>query len=178
MNLKMAKLKYGLVLLLLMNFILQSENVFSQFTSARIGINGLTCSACTRSVEMSIRKLSFIENVEMNLENTDGILKFKKGQKVDISKIAQAVVDAGFSVRFLNADYIFSNTDFSDSKINDNGYAFYFVRKTNPKKESTIRFIGPSYQTKKEFNKYRIEFPSIDFNNKSVLYVVTVDSDK
>src|ERR1700749_3409802 len=29
---------------------------FAQFSWAQIGVDGLTCSACTRSVEMSIRK--------------------------------------------------------------------------------------------------------------------------
>ena len=95
-----------MALLLILQCLFLPKAITAQYTSARIGVNGLTCSACTRSVEMSIRKLPFIENVEMNLENTDGILKFKKGQEVDIFKIAQAVVDAGFSVRFLPIENI------------------------------------------------------------------------
>ena len=87
-------MKFILTLLVILQCLFVPKAITAQYTSARIGVNGLTCSACTRSVEMSIRKLPFIENVEMNLENTDGILKFKKGQEVDIFKIAQAVVDA------------------------------------------------------------------------------------
>lgn len=168
-------MKFILTLLVILQCLFVPKAITAQYTSARIGVNGLTCSACTRSVEMSIRKLPFIENVEMNLENTDGILKFKKGQEVDIFKIAQAVVDAGFSVRFLNADYTFSNTNITDRKYNENGYSFYFVRKTPLKKDNTLRFIGPAFQTKKEFTKYKAEFPNLDFKDKAVSFVVLVE---
>ncbi|MFZ7114725.1 MAG: heavy-metal-associated domain-containing protein [Bacteroidota bacterium] len=171
----MNLIKFTLVCQTILLLIFSSQDGFAQYTSARIGVNGLTCSACTRSVEMSIRKLPFIDNVEMNLENTDGILKFKKGFDVDISKVAQAVVDAGFSVRFLNADYIFPTSNFSDPKYSDNGNMFYFLRKLPVKKENKIRFIGPNYQTKKELAKYRAEFPSLNFNDKKIYYVVIVE---
>ena len=147
-----------MALLLILQCLFLPKAITAQYTSARIGVNGLTCSACTRSVEMSIRKLPFIENVEMNLENTDGILKFKKGQEVDIFKIAQAVVDAGFSVRFLNADYTFSNTNITDRKYNENGYSFYLVRKTPLKKENTLRFIGRPFKLKKNSQNIKLNF--------------------
>ena len=48
--------------------LLTSIGVKAQFISAEIGIDGLTCSACTRSAEMSIRKLPFVADVKMNIE--------------------------------------------------------------------------------------------------------------
>src|SRR5947207_1582573 len=76
----------------------------------QIGVNGLTCSACSRSVEMSIRRLDFVQNVEMNLENTERKITFKPNSKVDFEKIAQAVINAGFSVRYLSADITLDNS--------------------------------------------------------------------
>src|ERR1700744_3890006 len=73
----------------------------AQVISARVGVNGLTCSQCSRSVEMQLRKLSFVKNVNMNLKQTEGDLEFKEGAKIDFSKIAEAIKNAGFSVRFL-----------------------------------------------------------------------------
>ncbi len=172
---KMKHLKYIITILGLFAFFLIPTYTFSQFTSARIGVNGLTCSACTRSVEMSLRKLPFIESVEMNLENTDGILKFKNDQEVEISKIAKAVVDAGFSVRFLNADYTFSQANFPNAKFTEKGQSFYFIRKVPSKAENTLRFIWPAFQTKKEYTKFKTEFPAIDFKNSSMYYIVPVD---
>src|SRR4051812_34474653 len=94
--------------------ILGLTGVRAQFLWAEIGVDGLTCSACTRSVEMSLRKLDFVDSVVMNLEHTDGKIYFKKDQSVEPDKIAQAVVNAGFSVRFLKANFNFSGTQVKD----------------------------------------------------------------
>src|SRR5580693_7986784 len=82
----------------------------AQFQSVFIGVNGLTCSQCTRTVEMSIRKLDFVAGVEMNLEHTEGKIILKKNARADMDKIARAVVNAGFSVRYLPADLVVDNS--------------------------------------------------------------------
>ena len=43
----------------------------AQFQTVYIGVNGLTCSQCSRTVEMSIRKLDFVGDVQMNLAHTE-----------------------------------------------------------------------------------------------------------
>src|ERR1700722_452721 len=77
----------------------------AQFVSAKLGVDGLTCSACTRSVELSIRKLDFVKDVQMNLDNTVGQITFIPGKQISMNKIAKAVTDAGFSVRYLQATF-------------------------------------------------------------------------
>jgi len=89
----------------------------AQVLNAKVGINGLTCSQCSRSVEMQLRRLSFVKNVDMNLEQTEGCLQFREGAAIDFSKIAKAVRDAGFSVRFLQAEI-----DLSGASIKANGF--------------------------------------------------------
>ena len=130
---------------------------FGQFQSAEIGVDGLTCSACTRSVEMSIRKLDFVDSVAMDLSNTNGKLFFKKGGKVSIEKIAKAVTDAGFSVRYLNASFNFNNISVSENFCwNYEGGQYQFV-KTEEKKmngDITLKFIGEKYLSKKEIKKW------------------------
>ena len=79
----------------------------------------MTCSACTKSVEKSFRNLPFVESVVMDLEKKSGEITFKKGQPVDIDKVANAVVDAGFSVRFLTADYSFIENTFLTSELSE-----------------------------------------------------------
>jgi copper chaperone CopZ len=96
----------------------------TQFISAEIGIDGLTCSACTRSAEMSIRKLPFVADVKMNIENTNGIITFKADTTIDMRKIAQAVVDAGFSVRYLTAIYKLSGALNIEENYCMNVYSF------------------------------------------------------
>jgi cation transport ATPase len=141
----------------------------AQIISARVGVNGLTCSQCSRSVEMQLRKLSFVKNVNMNLKQTEGGLEFKEGVKIDFSKIAQAVKDAGFSVRFLTAQIDMSKVQLKENtfKINNeiymvdakgaisntiqnfsfngNDYSSRKSKKTTPKiaKGQTVYYVSP-----------------------------------
>jgi copper chaperone CopZ len=89
------------VLLLVLALICPPERVRAELNWVDVGVDGLTCSMCTRSVEMSIRRLDFVDSVAMSLEETQGRVFLKKGVLVDFQKIARAVVNAGFSVRFL-----------------------------------------------------------------------------
>lgn len=83
----------------------------SQFLSFTVGVNGLTCSQCCRSVEMSLLRLPFVAGVEMNLEQTEGKITLKPGFEPNADRIAKAVDDAGFSVRFLKAELSYQVTD-------------------------------------------------------------------
>ena len=73
----------------------------AQIRQVYIGVNGLTCSQCTRNVEMQVRRLPFVEQVDMNLEHTNGVVTLKADKPFKPEAIAQAVRDAGFSVRYL-----------------------------------------------------------------------------
>lgn len=84
---------------------LTCNGLHAQFTTADIAVNGLTCSQCSRSVEMSLKRLDFIEEVEMNLQEPTAHIIFKKNKKVDFAKMATAVKDAGFAVRHIKSTY-------------------------------------------------------------------------
>jgi len=132
----------------------------AQFTSAEIGVDGLTCSACTRSVEMSIRKLSFVDSVDMNLEHTEGRVYFKKNAKVDIDKIAKAVIDAGFSLRSLtasvNVNELKASNDFCWVYENN---TYHFVKvpsEVDLRGTVKLKFIGANYMSKKELKNWKL----------------------
>ncbi|HXB41111.1 MAG TPA: heavy metal-associated domain-containing protein [Bacteroidia bacterium] len=125
----------------------------------QIGVNGLTCSACSRSVEMSIRKLDFVQDVEMNLEHTEGKITFKPNAFVNFEKIAQAVFDAGFSVRYLQASFSFETS----VSISDNfccsvsGYVFRFFtdKPQSVSGDVILKFIGKKYLPQKEYKQWK-----------------------
>lgn len=74
-----------------------------QTKTATVSISGLTCSQCSRSVEMQLKKLSFIQSIQMDLKATNAKIIIKKGEKTDFIAIAKAVTNAGFSVAGLDA---------------------------------------------------------------------------
>lgn len=135
-----------------MLFVMMASFLHAQILNAKVGVNGLTCSQCSRSVEMQLRKLPFVKDVSMNLEQTEGTLQFKTGTRIDFSKIAKAVNDAGFSVRFLNA-----NIDMDKVALAGNGFKigddyFHFTQDTNMRLQGTkaFRFLGKTYSSQKQ----------------------------
>ena len=130
----------------------------AQFERAEIGVNGLTCSQCSRTVEMSLRKLDFVADVEMNLEHTEGKITFRKNSRPDMDRIAQAVIDAGFSLRYLNAEITDINkvaemTSKSCIDLDHNIYVFTEPLGIYTGKIAKLKFIGKKFLSKNEFRK-------------------------
>ena len=111
----------------------------------------------------------------MNLEHTQGKITFKPNAKVDIEKIAKAVVNAGFSVRYLNANFSFKNITVN------NGYcyafeskSYQFVKTENKvlNGEATLKFIGKDFLSRKEFKKWEPDLkPACNTSSGTVFFV-------
>jgi copper chaperone CopZ len=150
---------------------------YAQFTQATIGVNGLTCSQCSRSVEMRIRKLDFVQDVHMDLQHTEGTITFKSHEKVDISKIAQAVTAAGFSVRYLAASLHFDDIQVSNTNcFNYLGDTYQFIKPPLhlDGTVTTIKFIGPGYLPKKELSVFHTALKNTCGNARGKLYYITM----
>lgn len=132
----------------------------AQIKWVQIGVDGLTCSACTRAVEMNLRKLDFVDSVSMSLENTEGRLFFKTDKKVNIEKIALAVTDAGFSVRYLKAAFVFKNLDIAKGStwVYENEQ-YCFVKAGNKKldNETVVVFLGNKFMPSKTYKQWKKE---------------------
>jgi copper chaperone CopZ len=131
-----------------------------QFKSVEMGIDGLTCSMCSRSVEMSLVKLDFIDRVEMDLNSNRSEIFFNEGMYVSIDKVAQAVIDAGFSVAYLNALF-----DFKEQAIATNTcwnyayetYQFLDVSQPQLKGEKVLKFIDTNFLSRSELKKWKAQ---------------------
>lgn len=130
-----------------------------QIEAATIGINGLTCSQCSRSVEMSLRKLPFVANVVMNLEHTRGVVYFKSDQKIDLNQLADAPSDAGFSTAYVQLKFDFSGIRPGADCFVYRGKAFYFLQPLTPDHPSVMDFqvIAKGFLPKKEMKNYSLK---------------------
>jgi copper chaperone CopZ len=168
----MIKLKIFIAIVLT-----SSLNLYAQFKTAEIGVDGLTCSACTRTVEMSIRKLDFVQDVQMNLEHTEGKITFKPNVKVDIEKIAKAVVNAGFSVRYLNAVFTFNHVNAKDNDcfaFEGNQYQFIKTGAKTLNGETTLKFLGKEFLSRKENKKWELDLKPACSKSTGVVFYVTL----
>lgn len=77
-----------------------------------IGINGLTCSQCSKSVEMQLQKISFVSKIDMDLAGTEATITVKSKGNLLLHHIPKAIKDAGFSIRSL--DIFFTEAPFVD----------------------------------------------------------------
>lgn len=138
-------------------FSLTGFTVRAQFMQASVGVNGLTCSQCSRSVEMQLRKLPFVKEVSMDLSRTEGIIRFRDKQPVSISAIARAVKDAGFSVRYLEADIDPATVQLSGKGCFQlNGDAYYISQTSGMAEGKVMRlqFLGSDYAPRNAKKNY------------------------
>ncbi len=132
----------------------------AQIKSAVIGVDGLTCSACSFATEKSLLKLGTIDSVFMQLEENTATVFFKKNTKVNMTDVARKVVDAGFSVRsmtaLINVGQLHVTPDYCWNYQDD---IYHFVKMDEPKElngEVHLKFIGEKFMSSKEFKKWKL----------------------
>lgn len=89
----------------------QVKQIASDVWRAEYAIGGMTCSACTNSVNGALEQLPFVESVTINLIGNSGIVVFEGRDNLD--KITEAIEDAGFDAavdKFVQVGEIQSET--------------------------------------------------------------------
>jgi len=148
--------RYLLILTLLALCSLQ--NLMAGISWVDIGVNGLTCSMCTRSVEMSIRRLDFVDTVVMSLEKAEGRIYFESNLPVNFEQIAKAVVNAGFSVRFIKVQFNFNDIEIGpDGLFSYQGQLFKWIDfKIKPDEtQVALKLIDEGFLPKKESTQFK-----------------------
>jgi copper chaperone CopZ len=163
-----------LVLVLSLGATMQS---FAGIQWVDIGVNGLTCSMCSRSVEMSLRRLDFVDSVSMSLEKTEGRIFLHNNTPVNLQQIAKAVVNAGFSVRFLRVEF-----SFNDVAVNQDGsfsyrgqdYEWIDFNGGITKARASLKLVDENFLPKKESLQWKKKVTALtkSGNQKNVLHVV------
>lgn len=124
------------------------------FTAAKaeLVVDGYTCSMCGLSVQKSLQGLSFIRNIENDLNSTKMILTFAPGATVDPGSIAKKVKEAGFSVASMT--YIFDHEIKLDADtIRVNNFEYGYCLNDSIPVSNRIRVIGKNLLNKKEQQK-------------------------
>lgn len=145
-----------LFLFFLITFSLSSN---AQFTHGIIGIDGLTCSMCSNSVEKSLKQLNFVGEISMDLNENVAYVKFIDGKEVNIDQLAQKVRDSGFSVRFLKAGFLFKNfpaKNHSHYEYEGKKYIFLNIKDVVLDGEVMITFVNKQFVSKKYYSWGRV----------------------
>jgi len=62
-----------------------------------LGISGMTCGGCVRSVTNVLKALDGVSKAEVSLEKNNAVVDYDPG-KVGIEQLKRSVVEAGFEV--------------------------------------------------------------------------------
>lgn len=149
----------------------------AEFTWVQVGVDGLTCSQCCRSVELSLRRLEFVQEVKMDLEKTEARITFKPGLNVSIDRIARAVVDAGFSVRYLKAGLMLQEVQVTDNSCYRLGEKqFQFVRTGSQvlNGDVVLTFLGRNFLSKSVYKTWKETLKPSCAKGGEPLYFVTL----
>lgn len=123
-----------------------------------VGINGMTCSACSRSVDMSISHLEFVDSVEMSLEKTTARVFVKGGKPINFKAIVEAVKDAGFSVDFVKLDFDFNDVSpDQEGNFTFQGQRFQCLQfsGSNDLKEIVLKLVDDGFLPRGESNQWK-----------------------
>ncbi len=170
--------KYFMVICLL---VLTNYFANAQFTSVMVAVDGLTCSACSYATQKSLFELDFVADVQMDLNTHIATVTFKTDKKISIDKIAQKVIDAGFSVGSLNAVFNFKEVTVSNDyclTYEGDVYRFISTKEKTLSGSSSIKFIGEKFMRKKDFKKWKGQMSGTcsskdSINSTSKIYFVT-----
>lgn len=149
-------LKLALIFLVISVLSIETK---AQYRSASVGIDGLTCSMCSNSVEKLIRQLDFVASVKMDLNTTTAQVTFRPGKKVSMADLSKKVFDAGFSVRSLQALFNYeSPVNAGEGKsytYEEDEYIFVKGNELDIQGETLLTFIGKNYISQKEFTHWK-----------------------
>ncbi len=135
-----------------------SISVNAQIKNANLIASGLTCSMCSNSIFKALDKISFVENVESDVENSTFKIKFKTDENVDLDALHKAVVGAGFSVAELTFTIKTNSLDVKDkSLVEIDGKSFYFVdtKDKTLNGEVELRLLDKEFNSPKEYKKVK-----------------------
>lgn len=130
---------------------------FGQITKVEVGINGLTCSQCSRSVEMQMKKLDFIHKMQMDLKDTKLEVNLDTLKKIDWYAFPIAIKNAGFSIRnlILKLDEVSLNPS-KPYFIFQNTYFYILDYNDESKLNGNYMVIGDSFMPRRTFSIYKI----------------------
>lgn len=133
------------------------STVMSQIKSVSLQASGLTCSMCSRAIYKSLKKLPSVSNVQEDIAHSSYHIQFKDAEKASLADLKKAVLDAGFSVAWMEVNIRFDNVQVAnDSSLRLDDFTFLFVdvQKQTLNGERKLLILDKDYILEKDRKKY------------------------
>ncbi len=152
---KFQEMKRLLFLLLFMALL--NSYARAQIKYALVGINGLTCSACSYATQRSLQTLPFVKSVEIGLNTTIARITFVPGKEIDLDAIARKVDDAAFSVRSFNIISAMPELAVENGFCYVSGnkvFTFAGISARQISGEQNLKLVGKNFMSKAEYKSW------------------------
>lgn len=154
------------------------SSVIAQIQSVSLQARGLTCSMCSRAIYKSLQKVPNVANVQEDIEHSSYHVQFNNPSLISPEKLKKAVLDAGFSVAWMELDINFHNTEIaSDSLLKLDELIFYFVgvNKQILNGEKRLLIVDKDYLQEDDRKKFTGNYgPGSSGSNGEKIYHVTL----
>ncbi|WP_121356756.1 heavy-metal-associated domain-containing protein [Flavisolibacter nicotianae] len=140
---------------LLLTFV--SLRGLGQLKAVEVQVGGLSCALCSKTVQKSLEKISFIGAVKPDLNSQEFRLVFRENSFVDLEQIKKQVEDAGFSVARLQVVADFGDVPVESNspvKIGSLQFQLMDAGANVLKGEHTLTLTEKDFLSAKAFKKY------------------------
>lgn len=87
-----------LVMIVTALMVLGMTPAFAMGQVAHVGVNGLVCDFCARSLEKMFGKQDAVDHISVDLDEKLVTINFKDGKTLDDDTITKLITDAGYNV--------------------------------------------------------------------------------
>jgi len=99
MNILRLLLITGLLLAAPIASVAAQEANASPPTTATIRVDGLSCPFCAYGLEKHLKKITGVEDIDINMKSGKAVVHLKPGTQVNDAALNEAVKKAGFTAR-------------------------------------------------------------------------------
>lgn len=155
----------------------QSPSDNAGITKVSLTASGLTCSMCSKSIFKSLSKLSAVDKVDADVENSVFIITFKQNARIVLEDLRKAVQDAGFSVASFKVGVLFKDEEIAtgiDLMVSGNRFSFSNIEKQKLNGLKTFQVINKGYLSDKDRSAFTSQLTGNTFHATEVIYHVVL----
>jgi len=138
----------------------------AQVDTVKIGVNGLTCSSCSKAVEEKLVRVPFVKSVIMNLNKNEATVVVDFSQTIDWNILAKAVYNAGFSV----GSFVVPTCNSLNNRFNGGectSVYYYIGEPVTTGREQNYTLIGKFFMDKRSFAVWKKKISTLTIENKT-----------
>lgn len=169
---------YIVLILSLAGLLTFSPPAQAQIQTAAIKVSGLTCSQCSRSVEMGFKKLPFVKWVKANLETTTFTLVFRGEESIDLRELAKAPAKAGFTTEYIQLGLDFSRLPSDAVRFKIDRQRFIILGGPISNRKERLRYfwlVNEQLMSAKQMERYGLLKPFEAVKEKADYYLIPVE---